>query len=57
MWVSEMNDPSNASSPKDELSAFLFLTVILAPVLAVMIVGGYGFMVWILQILNGPPTG
>ena len=29
-----------------ELRAFLFLTVVLAPVLAVMVVGGYGFLVW-----------
>jgi len=29
----------------------------MAPALAVMIVGGYGFMVWILQIIKGPPTG
>ena len=34
---------------------FLFLTVVLAPVLAVAAVGGYGFVVWILQMLYGPP--
>ena len=39
-----------------ELRVFLFLTVILAPVLAVMIVGGYGLLVWIYQHLTGPPT-
>lgn len=43
------------SRRRGELFAFLFLTVILAPVLAVGIVGGYGFLVWIYQIFAGPP--
>lgn len=34
---------------------FLFLTVVLAPVLAVAIVGGWGFVVWIYQTIYGPP--
>ncbi len=38
-----------------ELRAFLFLTVVLFPLLAVGIVAGYGFLVWIWQIYNGPP--
>jgi len=38
-----------------ELLAFLFLTVVLAPVLAVAIVGGYGFLIWISQMIYGPP--
>ncbi len=46
---------SGPSSKAQELRAFLFLTVILFPVLAVLIVSGYGFAVWIWQIFNGPP--
>jgi periplasmic nitrate reductase NapE len=38
-----------------ELRVFLFLTVVLFPMLAVMLVAGYGFAVWIWQILMGPP--
>lgn len=38
-----------------ELRVFLFLTVVLAPVLAVAIVGGYGFLVWMYQVVTGPP--
>jgi nitrate reductase NapE len=34
---------------------FLFLTVVLAPVLAIAVVGGYGFIVWMLQMIYGPP--
>ncbi|NMP32222.1 periplasmic nitrate reductase, NapE protein [Thalassotalea sp. M1531] len=42
---------------KYERNTFVFLTVFLAPILAVAIVGGYGFMIWISQMfLVGPPT-
>jgi nitrate reductase NapE len=40
---------------KTEFRSFLLLVVLLAPVLSVAIVGGYGFLVWISQILLGPP--
>ena len=40
---------------KDEWRAFLILVVLMAPVLSVMIVGGYGFIVWISQMILGPP--
>ena len=38
-----------------ELHAFLFLTIVLAPVLSVVIVGGFGFLVWMYQLMAGPP--
>jgi periplasmic nitrate reductase NapE len=40
---------------RQELRVFLFLTVLLFPALAVAIVAGYGFLVWIWQIFTGPP--
>lgn len=41
-----------------ELRAFLVLTVITAPLLAVIVVGGYGFVIWMIQLLTGTlPTG
>jgi nitrate reductase NapE len=39
----------------EERRSFLFLTVVMAPVLAVAIVGGYGFFVWMYQLIAGPP--
>jgi nitrate reductase NapE len=39
-----------------ELAVFVFLTFILAPILAVIIVAGYGFIVWMYQIIAGPPS-
>jgi nitrate reductase NapE len=54
----ELSDPgagSDAKQQKAELRAFLFLTVVMAPLLAGLIVAGYGFAVWIFQLIAGPP--
>jgi nitrate reductase NapE len=40
-----------------ELLVFLFFTIVLAPLLSIAIVGGYGFAIWMYQLLSGPPTG
>ncbi len=44
------------SSKNGELRGFLFLTVVLAPVLSAALVGGYGFLIWMYQLIAGPPT-
>lgn len=54
--MSSVNGSANFTR-REELRSFLFLTIVVAPVLAVVIVGGYGFFVWMLQLINGPPTG
>jgi nitrate reductase NapE len=38
-----------------ELAAFFVLAFGIWPIVAVGVVGGYGFLVWFYQILNGPP--
>jgi periplasmic nitrate reductase NapE len=38
-----------------EIFAFLFLTAVLMPALAVATVASYGLTVWIYQVLAGPP--
>lgn len=38
-----------------ELLAFLILAFGIWPVVAVAVVGGYGFLVWMYQIVFGPP--
>ena len=43
------------SEKKRELLGFLFLTVVLVPALSVILVGGYGFSIWMYQIIAGPP--
>ena len=50
-----MEEGRNAQSKAAELRAFLALSVVLAPVLAVIIVSGYGFLVWMVQLFAGPP--
>jgi periplasmic nitrate reductase NapE len=42
---------------KKEHDAFIFLTVVIAPLLAVIIVGGYGLLIWLYQLFMGPPAG
>ncbi|RDH42399.1 periplasmic nitrate reductase, NapE protein [Zooshikella ganghwensis] len=49
-----MSDSTNKQK-HEELLLFLFLTVVLAPLLSIIFVGGFGFIVWISQILTGPP--
>ena len=54
----ENGSPAAAPSTRqEEWRSFLFFTIVMAPVLAVMIVGGYGFMVWMYQLVAGPPGG
>jgi len=38
-----------------EIFAFLFLTAVLMPALAVATVGGFGLTVWVYQMVAGPP--
>ncbi|WP_293812384.1 periplasmic nitrate reductase, NapE protein [uncultured Bosea sp.] len=38
-----------------EFLAFLTLAVLIWPIVAVGIVGGYGFLVWMFQLVAGPP--
>lgn len=38
-----------------EIRLFIFLTVVLFPLLSVMLIAGYGFAIWISQMIFGPP--
>jgi nitrate reductase NapE len=55
--ASPTNEESSraACGARSELLAFLFLTVVMAPVIAGVVIGGYGFLVWIYQMFAGPP--
>ncbi|MGU9956455.1 MAG: periplasmic nitrate reductase, NapE protein [Arenicellales bacterium WSBS_2016_MAG_OTU3] len=54
--MSAQQPESIGSSRKQlEIRTFILLTVVLAPVLAVALVGGLGFSIWIFQIFSGPP--
>ncbi|MDQ2076722.1 periplasmic nitrate reductase, NapE protein [Marinimicrobium sp. ABcell2] len=51
---------SEPLTPKEEKRRewrlFLFIIILLFPILSVMIVGGFGFSVWMYQLVAGPPT-
>ena len=51
------NDEPVRYTRNQELRSFLFLTVVMAPALTGMIIAGYGFVVWMVQAIAGPPTG
>ncbi|NLC22099.1 MAG: hypothetical protein GX771_09365 [Halomonadaceae bacterium] len=60
--VKKTNRPNRPNTPEElqekrrELTVFVFLTVILFPLLSVIFVAGYGFIVWMTQVFfTGPP--
>ena len=52
-----MDQPLKPPTKAQELRAFLLLSVVMAPVLAVAVVSGYGFLVWMVQLVAGDMEG
>lgn len=50
-----MDSSSESASQRKEIKAFLFIIIFFFPIATTIFVGGYGFIVWMLQILFGPP--
>ena len=52
-----MKDEQIAEKPtrSDEMLVFFILAFVLVPALAIGTVGGYGFIVWMIQLIQGPP--
>ena len=44
------------TSASSEVKAFLLISALAIPLLTLLAIFGYGFLVWVLQIFNGPPT-
>jgi nitrate reductase NapE len=40
---------------RGEQLVFALLAIVLWPIIAIGVVGGYGFVVWMYQLLAGPP--
>jgi periplasmic nitrate reductase NapE len=54
--MSAADDTSTRSRRRRmEIFAFLFLTAVVLPALAVAAVGSYGLAVWVYQMAAGPP--
>ncbi|MDR6214416.1 periplasmic nitrate reductase, NapE protein [Paracidovorax wautersii] len=47
--------PTGPSTRQEEARSFVFLAAVMVPVLAVLTVASYGFMVWFYQMFAGPP--
>lgn len=47
--------PGAVPSRSQELLAFLVLAILIWPIIAIAVVGGWGFVVWIFQMIAGPP--
>lgn len=47
--------PDPRAGRRSELAVFVMLAVVIWPIFAVGFVGGYGFLVWMWQIIFGPP--
>lgn len=52
-----MSETESETTATQELGTLFVLVAIVAPLLAVMVVGGYGFIVWMYQLIAGPPGG
>lgn len=49
-------DSSNAvPTQRDELIVFAIIAALIWPVVAVGVVGGFGFCIWMSQLILGPP--
>ncbi len=55
LLTEQADSPSPGSRRRRELIKFLVLAFGIWPIVAVGVVGGYGFLVWMFQILYGPP--
>ncbi len=53
---SEQSDgPPNVAERRREMLIFLALAFGIWPIVAVGVVGGFGFLVWMFQLIAGPP--
>jgi len=50
----DLEDPAQRKT--EEWRSWVFLTFVVAPILAVAVVGGFGLVIWIYQLFTGPPT-
>ena len=58
MPATDTTVPAVASRParSREVALVLLLVLVVLPVATVMVVGGYGFAVWMMQLFSGPPV-
>lgn len=47
--------PPSSTEKRSELLVFTIIVAVIWPIVAVGVVGGYGFLVWMSQMILGPP--
>ena len=47
--------PRSSAGRRAELLVFAIIAAVIWPIMAVGVVGGYGFLVWMSQMILGPP--
>ena len=47
--------PPSSAGKRSELLVFAIIVAVIWPIVAVGVVGGYGFLVWMTQVILGPP--
>ena len=55
MSIAGERTTARARRRRMEIFAFLFLTAVMMPALAVAAGGSYGLVVWVYQMVAGPP--
>ncbi|WP_313790324.1 MULTISPECIES: periplasmic nitrate reductase, NapE protein [Pseudophaeobacter] len=53
--ATDPNLQSSGAGRRKELTRFLILAFGVWPIVAVGVVGGYGFLIWMFQLISGPP--
>ena len=49
------SDEDHVLTRRGERRVFLFIAVFLFPALSIILAGGYGLLIWLLQLFFGPP--
>lgn len=55
MTDDRQNADGHVLTKRGERRVVIFICALLFPILSVMIVGGFGLTIWILQMIFGPP--
>lgn len=53
MTTKQVNQEESKNKKRKELKALGFIIVVLFPMLSIFAVGGYGLIIWLMQIFGG----
>ncbi|OUR79756.1 trimethylamine N-oxide reductase system protein TorE [Colwellia psychrerythraea] len=53
MTAKQTDKENNEKTKRKELKALGFIIVVLFPILSVFAIGGYGLIIWLMQVFGG----